>query len=205
VEVPADPAHPDCCFIEDAAVVLDDVALVTMPGAEARRGETGAVASTLERFRPLERMRLPATLDGGDVLRVARTLYVGRSARTNAAGVDRLREVAAPRGHRVVEVGVRGCLHLKSAATALDDERVLANPELVDPRAFAELEVIPVDPREPGAANVLRVRGTVVADPAFPRTLDRLRALGYDVRTVDVSEFRKAEGALTCKSLLFRR
>jgi len=205
VELPADPAHPDCCFVEDTAVVLDDVALVTMPGAPSRRGETEAVASALEQLLSVERMSLPATLDGGDVLRVARTLYVGRSSRTNAAGLDRLSEAAEPRGFRVVGVPVQECLHLKSAVSTLDDRTVLANPALVDTAALAGLEVVPVHAQEPAAANVLRVRGAVVADPAFPRTLERLRDRGYDVRTLDVSEFRKAEGALTCKSLLLRR
>jgi len=202
VEVPADPALPDCCFIEDTAVVLDEVALLAMPGAASRRGEIAAVAEALARFRPLERTPLPATLEGGDVLRVGRRLFIGRSPRTNEAGIARLAAVAEPLGYRVIPVTVTGCLHLKSAVTALDDERLLANPGWVDMAPFAGLGVVPVAPEEPEAANVLRVAGLVVAHPGFPRTVDRVVQLGYAVRGLDISEFRKAEAALTCKSLL---
>jgi dimethylargininase len=138
------------------------------------------------------------------VLRVGRTLYVGRSARTNEAGVARLRAVAEPLGYRIVEVAVTGCLHLKSAVTALDRERVLANPAWVDTGPFGGLDVLEVAPEEPAAANVLRVSGLVIGHPAFARTLDRIAALGYAIRPLDVSEFLKAEAALTCKSLLLK-
>lgn len=202
VELPADPACPDCCFVEDAAVVLDEVALVTRPGADSRRGEIPAVEAALAGYRPIERTAEPATLEGGDVLRVGRTLYVGRSARTNDAGIARLAAVAEPLGYRVVPVAVTGCLHLKSAVTALDQERVLVNRAWLDTAPLAGLELVDVAPEEPGAANVLRVAGLVVAHSGFPRTLERIAALGYAVRTLDVSEFLKAEAALTCKSLL---
>ena len=204
VEIPADPALPDCSFVEDVAVVLDEVALLAMPGAPSRRGEIAAAEEALARFRPLARTPLPATLEGGDVLRVGRRLFVGRSPRTNEAGIARLAAVAEPLGYRVLPVTVTGCLHLKSAVTALDDERVLANPGWADMAPFAGLGVVPVAPEEPGAANVLRVAGLVIAHPGFPRTLDRVAELGYAVRALDISEFLKAEAALTCKSLLFR-
>ena len=204
IELPADAALPDCCFVEDTAIVLDEAALLAMPGAPSRRGEVAAVEAALAPFRPLDRTPFPATLEGGDVLRVGRRLFVGRSARTNEAGIARLAAFAEPLGYRVLPVPVSGCLHLKSAVTALDDERVLANPSWVEMSAFAGLGVVPVAPEEPDAANVLRVGGLVVAHPGFPRTLDRLSGLGYAVRPLDVSEFLKAEGALTCKSLLFR-
>ena len=204
VELPADPAFPDCCFVEDTAVVLDEVALVAMPGAASRRGELDAVAEALARFRPLERTALPATIEGGDVLRVGRTVFVGRSPRTNEAGIARLRAFAEPLGYAVVPVEVTGCLHLKSAATALDHERVLANTDWIDAAPFSGFDLVPVAAGEPGAANVLRVAGLVVAHSGFPRTLERISALGYAVHPLDVSEFVKAEAALTCKSLLFR-
>lgn len=205
VEVQADPAFPDCCFVEDVAVVLDGLAVMTRPGAESRRGEIPAVEQALASFRPVARVEAPATLEGGDVLSLGRTLYVGRSARTNAAGIEALRRLAEPVGYQVATVPVIGCLHLKSAVTALDDGRVLANTSWIDPTPLQGLEVIPVDPVEPGAANVLRVGSVVVAHPGFPRTLQRLDALGLEIRPLDVSEFLKAEAALTCKSLLFRR
>jgi dimethylargininase len=204
IELPADPALPDCCFVEDIAVVLDEVALLAMPGAPSRRGEIAAVEEALARFRPLERTPLPATLEGGDVLRVGRRLFVGRSPRTNEAGIARLAAVAEPLGYRVLPVTVTGCLHLKSAVTALDDERLLANPGWVDTDPFVGLGIVPVAPEEPGAANVLRVAGLVVAHPGYPRTLERIAELGYAVRCLDISEFQKAEASLTCKSLLFR-
>ena len=203
VELPADPAFPDCCFVEDVAVVLDEVALLTRPGALSRRGEVQAVEAVLARYRPIETTPPPATLEGGDVLRVAHTLYVGRSARTNEAGVARLAALAEPHGYRVVPVPVTGCLHLKSAVTALDQERVLVNRDWLDPSPFRGLELVDVAAEEPGAANVLRVAGLVIAHPGFPRTLERVASLGYSVRPLDVSEFLKAEAALTCKSLLF--
>ena len=205
VEIPADPAFPDCCFVEDVAVVLDGLAVLTRSGAVSRRGEVPAIEDALARFRPLARVEAPATLEGGDVLAVGRTLFVGSSTRSNAAGLERLRELAEPLGYRVVAVPVTGCLHLKSAVTALDDGRVLANPDWIDVTPFQNLDVVPVAPEEPGAANVLRIRHTVVGHPGFPRTLERVAALGFAVRPLDVSEFLKAEAALTCKSLLFRQ
>jgi dimethylargininase len=205
VEIPGDPAFPDCCFVEDIAVVLDEVAILTRPGAASRRGEAPAVEEALGRFRQVVHIDAPATLEGGDVLAVGRSLFVGTSPRTNAAGISGLRSLVEPRGYRVLAVPVLGCLHLKSAVTALDDGRVLVNSSWIDPTPFHDLEVVPVDPAEPGAANVLCVRGTVVAHAGFPRTLDLLARRGHEVRSLDISEFLKAEAALTCKSLLFRR
>ena len=202
VELPADPRYPDCCFVEDVAVVLDEVALLTRPGAASRRGEVEAIEAALAPFRSIETTPPPATLEGGDVLRVGHTLYVGRSARTNEAGIARLAAVAEPLGYRVVPVPVTGCLHLKSAVTALDDERLLVNRVWLDTAPFRGLELVDVAPEEPGAANVLRVAGLVIAHPGFPRTIERVASLGYLVRPLDVSEFLKAEAALTCKSLL---
>jgi dimethylargininase len=205
VELPADPAFPDCCFVEDTAVVLDELALLTRPGAPSRRGELGAIEAALRPYRRLETTPEPATLEGGDVLRVGRRLLVGRSARTNAAGAARLAAVAEPLGYRVVEVPVTGCLHLKSAVTALDHERLLVNRTWLDTGSLAGFELVDVAPGEPLAANILRVAGLVIAHAGFPRTIARLEALGYAVRTLDVSEFLKAEAALTCKSLLLTR
>jgi dimethylargininase len=203
VELPADPAFPDCCFVEDTAVVLDEAALLTRPGAASRRGEQAAVETALARYRTIARTEAPATLEGGDVLRVGRRLYVGRSGRTNPAGIERLAAVAEPIGYRVVPVDVTGCLHLKSAVTALDEERLLVNRAWLDAAALSGLDLVDVAPEEPGAANVLAVAGRVIGHPGFPRTLERVAALGYPVLTLDVSEFLKAEAALTCKSLLF--
>lgn len=203
VRLPAEPDLPDSVFVEDTAVVLDEVAIVTRPGAVSRRAETASVSEALGRLRPLAFLREPATLDGGDVLRAGRTLYVGRTSRTNAEGVQQLRAAAAPFGYRVVEVPVEGCLHLKSAATLAAESLLLVQPAWVSPAAFGPaLEPLRVDPSEPYAANVLLVRDSVIQPAGFPRTRDRLEARGVRVTVVDVSELAKAEGAVTCCSLL---
>jgi dimethylargininase len=205
VRLPADSTLPDCCFVEDAALVFDEVAVVTRPGAPSRRRETEVVASALAAYRPIVPMRAPARLDGGDVLVVGRQVFVGLSARTDAEGLAALDRALRPFGYDVAPVGVRGCLHLKSAATALGEDALLVNPEWIDLAPLRAYECVPVDPAEPWAANVLRVRDVVVAASGFPRTRDRLRARGLGVREVDMSEFLKAEAGVTCKSLVFRR
>jgi dimethylargininase len=205
VRLPADEAFPDCCFVEDMAVVLDELAVLARPGAASRRGELPAVETALAAYRRTERIEAPATLDGGDVLQVGRRLFVGVGTRTNAEGVAALGRVSTPLGCEVLPVRVTGCLHLKSAVTALDDETLLANRAWLDTEPLRAFRIVDVAPDEPAAANVLRVGGQIWAHPGFPRTLERLDRQGYAVTPVDVSEFLKAEAALTCKSLLFRR
>jgi dimethylargininase len=205
IRLPADPELPDCCFVEDAAVVLDELAVLTRPGAATRRREVPAVAEALVRYRRLERIGAPGRLDGGDVLLIGRRLYVGLSRRTDQAGVDALRGIVAGHGYEVVPVAVKDCLHLKTAVTGIDEETVLANPEWCDLAALAGLEVLGIPPDEPFAANVLCVRGTLVMPAGFPRTLERLVARGHEVRVVEVGELLKAEAGVTCESLVFRR
>lgn len=196
---------PDSVFVEDTAIVLDEIAVLTRPGVESRRGEVGLIEPEVARLRPVVKVLPPATLEGGDVMRVGRTLYVGLSPRTNAEGAEALRKFAAPHGYEVVSVELRGCLHLKTGCSALDDATVLANPEWVDARAFDDYEVVGVEASEPWAANVLRIADSVCVSAAFPRTAEMLSARGYDVHAVEVSEFAKAEGGMTCMSLLFRQ
>jgi dimethylargininase len=203
LQLEADAELPDCCFVEDIAIVLDEVAVLTRPGAPSRRGETAAVAAALEAYRPIVRLEEPARIDGGDVLVLKRRLFVGLSNRTDAAGHQALAEALRPFDYEVVPVRMEGCLHLKTAVTAAAADILVANPEWVDLAPFRGLETIAVDPAEPEAANVLSVGNIVVASAGFPRTAERLRARGLDVRTVDVSEFQKAEGGVTCKSLVF--
>ena len=162
VEVP--PAHdlPDSVFIEDTAIVLDELAVITRPGAASRRPETAAVASTVGAFRQLQFLAEPATLDGGDVLRLGRTLYVGVGSRTNAAGVQQLRDVVSSCGYEVRSVAVDGCLHLKSAVTEVAPGIVVLNPTWIDSQVFADHEIIEVDPSEAAAANVLRIGDVTV-------------------------------------------
>ncbi len=205
VRAPAAPGMPDAVFVEDTAVVLRELAVMTRPGAESRRGETAGVRAVLERYRPIFDMETPATLDGGDVLRLGHTLYVGSSSRTNEAGLSALAHFVEPFGYTVVAVAFGGCLHLKSAATAIDEHAVLLNPEWVSADAFSDAEVTFVDPGEPYAANAVRIGGRLIHDVGHVRTRARLEELGYAVVTVDLSELAKAEGAVTCCSLLVSR
>jgi dimethylargininase len=204
VRLPADPGCPDCCFVEDAAVVLDELAVVAAPTPVSRRAEVPAIADALAGFRSLARLPPQAHLEGGDVLRLGRTLYVGLSSRTNQAGIVALAHAVEPFGYRVEPVAVTGCLHLKSAVTAIGEEAVLVNPDWIDIEAFADVAVLPVHTQEPGAGNVLLVRGVLLAHSGFPRTLDVLDRYGFAVEPLDMSEFVKAEAGVTCKSLLFR-
>lgn len=205
VTLPPVEELPDSVFVEDTAIVLEEVAVLTRPGAVSRRGEVFLIEPEVARLRPVLRIEPPATLEGGDVLRLGRTLYVGLSPRTNAEGIAGLRRLIAPHGYEVVTVEPRGCLHLKTGCSGLDDSTVLVNPEWVDVSVFRGLEVLAVDAAEPWAANVLSVAGSVCVSASFPRTAAALSARGYDVRAVEVSEFAKAEGGMTCMSLLFRQ
>jgi dimethylargininase len=154
-------------------------------------------------FRKLSFIEPPGTLDGGDVLCLGRSLFVGVSGRTNHAAVDQMRAVLAPFGYTVSAVSTTGCLHLKTAATPVADRTILVNPAWVDPNVFGPVAVIAVDPSEPFAANALRVGKTVVHSAAYPRTRARLEEQGLGVRPLDLSELARAEGGLTCCSLLF--
>jgi dimethylargininase len=198
------PAHPDAVFIEDTAVVLDEIAVITNPGAVMRRGEVVAVAEALASLRPLARIESPATLDGGDVLVIGRTVYAGATGRTNATGIAQLQAVLAPFGYAVRAVPVTDCLHLKTAVTAVDDSTVLLNPDWVSAATFSGYRVLEVDRTEPMAANVLRIGNALVYGASFPRTLERLHSAGFHPATVDASELAKAEGAVTCCSLVLR-
>lgn len=202
LRVPPADHLPDSVFVEDTAVVVDEAAIMTRPGAASRRSEVDAVADVLGAHRPIHWIQAPGTLDGGDVLRIGRSVWVGRSERTNRAGVQQLRSVLESFGYRVTEVAVEWCLHLKSAVTALSDRALVVNPKWVDPARFSGYEVIPVDPAEPHAANVLRVGDAVVMPADYPRTRERIAAVGIGVVTVDVSELLKAEGGVTCCSIL---
>ena len=208
VRLAADEEQPDCCFVEDTAVVLDELAIITQLASPSRRLETTAIVAELGKHRRLEHMQGPATIEGGDVLVVGRRIFVGRTTRTNELGIAALRDIVGRYGYDVVAVGVLGCLHLKSAVTALDDDTLLVNRALLDPRdleTLAAFRLIDVDPAEPSAANVLCVRGEVWAHAGYPRTLERLARAGVHVVPIDISEIVKAEGALTCTSLLLRK
>jgi len=196
------PGNADAVFVEDTAVVLPEVAVITRPGVTSRRNEIESVAARLAGHRPLQRIVAPGTLEGGDVVRIGRNLYVGASARSNAAGIEQLRAALAPIGYRVAGVAMRDCLHLKSAATFIPPDILVVNPAWVDAQVFDARTVVEVDGGEPFAANTLTVEGTTLVSAAFPRTEARLRAAGVATRALDVSELQKAEAALTCMSLM---
>ena len=201
--LPADPRFPDGVFVEDPAVVLDELAVITRMGAASRRGEAESLATALAQFRSLTWIDEPGTLEGGDVMRVDHTLYVGASLRTNGEGIRRLREVAAPFGYQVIAVPVRGCLHLKSACCYVGDETIIANRAWIDASVLAGFRIIDVPEDEPRSANVLRIGGTLILPEAFPKTRKLLEDSGFHVHTLDVSELAKAEGAVTCTCILF--
>jgi dimethylargininase len=201
--VPAAPGCPDAVFIEDTAVVLPELAVIARPGASSRRAETSAVSQALGAYRPLLTIEAPGTLDGGDVLAIGRTLFIGQTERSNAGGIEQMRRLLAPRGTTVTGVSVSGCLHLKSAVTQVAEKTLLIKPSWVDATAFAGFELVEVDPSEPYAANALRIGDRVIYATAFPRTARRIEARGIAVCRVDVSELAKAEGAVTCCSLVF--
>ncbi len=204
VELESLAEHPDAVFVEDTALVLDEVAVMTRPGAESRRGELASIELALAPHRRCLRIEAPGTLDGGDVVVLGRRVLVGRSSRSNDAGIDALRHALAPYDYAVEGVDVRGCLHLKSAACALDERTVVINPAWIDASTLGAERVIETDPGEPEAANVVPVLGRVLHAKSFPRTRARIVAMGFDVMPVEAGELAKAEGALTCCSLIFR-
>jgi dimethylargininase len=203
--IPADDRYPDAVFIEDTAIVLDELAVITRPGAESRRGELDAVAAVLGEYRTLVRMEAPATIDGGDVLQLDHALYVGRTLRTSDEGIVQLRALIAPYGYRVVAVDVDGCLHLKSAVTRVGADVLLMNRRWVSPSIFDGWRIIDVDDAEPAAANALRIGDSVIFPEELPRTRRKLEAEGIDVIAVPAGELAKAEGGVTCCSLILQR
>ena len=195
--------HPDGVFIEDTAIVLDEVAVLTSMGTPSRRGEPDGVEPALRKYRAVERIGLPATIEGGDVVRVGRTLLIGQSSRTNSGGAAALEQIAGRYGYSAIRVPVTGCLHLKSACTALPDGRLLVNPDWIDPGPLAAFRKVVVPPEEPSAADVALVGDVVCMAAEHPRTAGLVESLGFTVRTTPLSEFAKAEGAVTCLSLIF--
>jgi dimethylargininase len=201
--LPVEPNLPDSVFVEDTAIVLKEFAIITRPGAVSRREETRYVAEVLKEYRPISHIVSPGTLDGGDVLQIGRTLYVGITSRTNETGARQLMELVSPHEYEVEIVQVEGCLHLKSAAALVREDTLLINRSWVDPKPFRAKEYIDIDPMEPYAANALLVGNELVYAANFPKTFHRLQNKGISARIVDVSELQKAEGAVTCCSLIF--
>jgi dimethylargininase len=200
--LPPAPHLPDGVFVEDAAVVLDEVAVITRPGALSRQPETGSVAAVLATHRPLVHVRAPATLDGGDVLVAGRRIYIGLSSRTSRDAIEQLSSELAPFGYEVLAVTFSGCLHLKSAVTRIGDDLLLLNPDWVAANKFTGYRALTVDPDEPHAANALALGGAVIHPLQHARTRARLEAAGLRVVSVPQVELAKAESGVTCCSLL---
>jgi dimethylargininase len=190
-------------FVEDPLIVVDEIAIVTRMGTPSRRPEGESLEKTIAAWRPVRRMREPATLEGGDVMRVGRDLFVGISSRTNADGAKELARELTPFGYSIRPVEVRGCLHLKSACCSLGDGKILANREWFDVAALSGYEIVDVASDEPGAANILRIGGSVVMPECYPGTAELLCGRGLAIRAVDISELMKAEAAVTCSSVIF--
>jgi dimethylargininase len=204
----ADPRMADSVFIEDTAVVLDELAVITRPGAESRRAETAGVATVLRSLRPIASILAPGTLDGGDVLMIGRTLFVGQAdgtqGRTNASGLRQLAAFVGSQGYTVQPMPFNGCLHLKTAATQVAEDLLLVNPAWVDPAAFPGMRALEVDPAEPFGANALWTENAVMYPAEFERTRQRLERAGVRVTPVAAGELAKVEGGVTCCSLLLR-
>jgi dimethylargininase len=203
--LPEEPGLPDSVFVEDAAIVLDECALITRPGAASRRLETESIALALSPYRSLFTIQAPGTLDGGDVLTVGRTIFVGLSSRSDQVAIDQVQALLAPYGYMIKGIQVTGCLHLKSAVTQVATDTLLLNPAWIDRANFPTMKLIETDPSEAYAANALMVGATLITQPAYPKTRARLEAAGIHTDLLDESELGKAEGALTCCSLLFRK
>lgn len=201
-ELPPLDAYPDSVFIEDNAIVLDELAVVTTMGTASRQGEVTSLRPVLSGLRRLVAISPPATIEGGDVLRVGTRLFVGVSSRTNHLGVEALREIVEPLGYDVTMVSIQHCLHLKTACTALDNKTLLVNPLWLDVELFKQFRLLPVPSTEPFGANVLHVPQGILANAAYPITLDLIRMEGYPVTEVHLSEFSKAEAGVTCLSLI---
>jgi dimethylargininase len=213
VSLPAQPDLPDSMFVEDPAIILDELAVIFPLGTESRRPEAATLAQALSEFRKLAYVTLPGTLEGGDILRVGSRLFVGLTKRSNAEGVRQLAYILGPHGYEVIGVEVTSCLHLKSAVTYIGRRQasgsratsatLLANRAWFNTEPFTGFEWIDVDPTEPHAANALALGNTIIFPESFPHTRARIEAAGFHVTQLDISELQKAESGLTCSSLIF--
>ncbi len=201
--LPAEPDLPDSMFVEDPAIVLDELAVILPLGTGTRRCEAVSLANALSKFRKLEYVTLPGTMEGGDLLRVGRTLFAGLSRRTNAEGIRQLSAILAPHHYEIIAVPVTGCLHLKSAVTHIGRNTLLANRAWIDSSLLNGYDWIDVDTSEPQAANALSLGETIIFPASFPRTRARIESRAFHVTPLDISELQKAESGLTCSSLLF--
>jgi dimethylargininase len=202
IELNEEPDLPDSVFVEDTAFILDEVAVITRPGADSRKPEVESIIKALAPHLPLVHVTEPATVDGGDVLVLGKNIYVGLSTRSNQAALDQLQNALEKYGYKVTGVEMHDCLHLKTALTKVDAQTVLINPNWVDTHHFKDFDWIEVDAAEPFAANCLPINGKIIYPTSFPNTRAKLEARGYQIQEVTVDELAKAEGAVTCCSLI---
>jgi dimethylargininase len=203
VHAPPEPGLPDAVFVEDTALVFNETAVMTRPGSPTRRREVDSMARVLSTYRTLRGIEAPGTLDGGDVMVAGRKVYVGLSSRTNREGIAQLETHLSEWGYEVIPVPVTGCLHLKSAVTQVADNLLLMNDRWVRPEGFAAMEVVTVAPAEPDGANALRIGAAVIYPAHHPDTAERLDRAGVRVVPVPCGELAKAEGGVTCCSVVF--
>jgi dimethylargininase len=202
LELPAESNLPDSVFVEDAAVVLPEAAIITRPGADSRKPETESIARALRPYRKLLSIAPPGSLDGGDVLVVGKNIFVGISGRSNQEAVRQINQLLGRYGYRAQGAEMRDCLHLKTAVTRVDDKTLLINRGWVDVETLEGYDLIEVDESEPFGANCLPIGGSIIFPVAFPKTRRRLEERGYQIVGVEVHELAKAEGAVTCCSLI---
>jgi dimethylargininase len=202
-ELSENESYPDACFVEDTAIVVEELAIICSMGVASRRGETKLIERKLSKYREIARISLPATIEGGDVMRVGKKVFVGQSSRTNPQGIEELARILEPSGYSVVPVKTKGSLHLKSACTAINDETLFVNRDWVEMDAFRGFKLLYTPADESWSANLLRVGDTVCLQAGFPRALELIERVAERVEVVDLSELRKAEAGLTCSSILF--
>ncbi len=202
IRLPQEPDLPDSVFVEDTAFILPEVAVITRPGADSRKPETQSMAKTLSSYRSLMHVVEPATVDGGDVLVVGKNIYIGLSTRSNQFAIDQIRNLLGQFEYKVTGVQMHDCLHLKTALTRVDDSTLLINKNWVDAQHFKNYDLIEVDASEPFAANCLPINGQIIFPTAFPKTRANLEARGCKIQPIMVDELAKAEGAVTCCSLI---
>ena len=196
-------SYPDSCFVEDTAIVVDELAIICSMGVSSRRGETKLIERELSNYRETAQISLPATIEGGDVLRIGNKILIGQSSRTNLEGIKELAKILEPYGYRVVPVLTKGSLHLKSACTAIDEETLFVNPDWVELDALRGFNLTYTPAEEPWSANTLRVGTTVCVQAGFPRAVQLMERVAERVEIIDISELRKAEAGLTCSSIIF--
>lgn len=202
IVVPTEQGLADSVFIEDTAIVLDEVAVMTRPGSRSRRSELAGVESVLKEYRPVRSIEGPGTVDGGDLLRVGKAIFAGLTTRTDKNGIEQLRNIVSDYGYTVFAVEASKCLHLKSAVSVIAPDTLLINPDWVSRSVFDRYELVDVHPDESHSANALPVGPGLIYPSAFPRTADKLVDRGLNVVPVDIAELQKAEGAVTCCSLI---